>query len=431
MSDEYKLPFLYKIDGKNKERIWLIKVLDDEVITKSGEVGGKVIVNRRKYEGVNINKKNATTSFEQAKRVAERLWIKKLSKGYDPKTQKGIQLKKVVLNAQKKSGNVNTNLDKLLRQPQKEKQKENKRIQENGLLVDFETNIRPMHCQKWSDEDKVLKYFDFDEGVYVQPKLDGIRAIIRLEKVDDDYYCVMTSRQGKQFLFLKHLRESIKNLLYPKYKDIILDAELYFHNSKNIKTKERFNIIQKSCRTVSSSPFKDEELLQVYIFDIIDETKNQEERFQLLEKILKNNIDTNINRVQTFIVNDNEELETRNREFKGDNFEGTVVRAKDLMYESDKRSLRMRKYKEFQDEEYEIIGHFKKTGVADEQFVWICKNEKNKEFKVKPRGTKDQRLEWYKDRDEYIGQQLTVKFQELTKDGVPRFPVGIAIRNYE
>jgi len=31
----------------------------------------------------------------------------------------------------------------------------------------------------------------------------------------------------------------------------------------------------------------------------------------------------------------------------------------------------------------------------------------------------------------YIGQQLTVRYQELTDDGVPRFPVGIAIRNYE
>jgi hypothetical protein len=26
---------------------------------------------------------------------------------------------------------------------------------------------------------------------------------------------------------------------------------------------------------------------------------------------------------------------------------------------------------------------------------------------------------------------LTVRYQELTDDGVPRFPVGIAIRDYE
>jgi DNA ligase-1 len=33
--------------------------------------------------------------------------------------------------------------------------------------------------------------------------------------------------------------------------------------------------------------------------------------------------------------------------------------------------------------------------------------------------------------DEYIGKMLTVRFQELTTDRVPRFPVGLAIRDYE
>ena len=31
----------------------------------------------------------------------------------------------------------------------------------------------------------------------------------------------------------------------------------------------------------------------------------------------------------------------------------------------------------------------------------------------------------------YIGKMLTVKYQELTDDGKPRFPVGINIRDYE
>ena len=32
-----------------------------------------------------------------------------------------------------------------------------------------------------------------------------------------------------------------------------------------------------------------------------------------------------------------------------------------------------------------------------------------------------------KNGDECIGKMLTVRYQELTDDGVPRFPVGIAI----
>jgi len=29
----------------------------------------------------------------------------------------------------------------------------------------------------------------------------------------------------------------------------------------------------------------------------------------------------------------------------------------------------------------------------------------------------------------YLGQLLTVRFQEISKDGCPRFPVGIGIRH--
>ena len=47
------------------------------------------------------------------------------------------------------------------------------------------------------------------------------------------------------------------------------------------------------------------------------------------------------------------------------------------------------------------------------------------------RGTKEQRTGWFDNGDKWIGSLLTVRFQELTDDGIPRFPVGITIRNYE
>ena len=37
----------------------------------------------------------------------------------------------------------------------------------------------------------------------------------------------------------------------------------------------------------------------------------------------------------------------------------------------------------------------------------------------------------YKDHEKYIGKMLTVRFQNLTALGVPRFPVGVVIRDYE
>jgi DNA ligase-1 len=50
---------------------------------------------------------------------------------------------------------------------------------------------------------------------------------------------------------------------------------------------------------------------------------------------------------------------------------------------------------------------------------------------VRPRGTHEDRADLFKDGDSYIGKKLTVRYQELTEDGIPRFPVGIAFRDYE
>jgi len=50
---------------------------------------------------------------------------------------------------------------------------------------------------------------------------------------------------------------------------------------------------------------------------------------------------------------------------------------------------------------------------------------------VRPEGTIAQREEHYKNYKKYIGKMLTVRFQNLTALGVPRFPVGVCIRDYE
>ena len=50
---------------------------------------------------------------------------------------------------------------------------------------------------------------------------------------------------------------------------------------------------------------------------------------------------------------------------------------------------------------------------------------------MRPQGNYDERKKQYKEGKKYIGKMLTVKYQELTNDHVPRFPVGLAIRDYE
>ena len=53
-------------------------------------------------------------------------------------------------------------------------------------------------------------------------------------------------------------------------------------------------------------------------------------------------------------------------------------------------------------------------------------------FNAKMKGDIDRLREYFNNHSLWLGKKLTVQYQGLTnKNGVPRFPVGIAIRDYE
>ena len=89
--------------------------------------------------------------------------------------------------------------------------------------------------------------------------------------------------------------------------------------------------------------------------------------------------------------------------------------------------------KEFQDAEYRVIdinrGNGNRSGTAKHLVLW-CDKEKVS-FNSNIKGSFDYLKEIYDNRKEYIGKQATIKFFQLTPDGIPRFPYAIAFRDYE
>ena len=108
-----------------------------------------------------------------------------------------------------------------------------------------------------------------------------------------------------------------------------------------------------------------------------------------------------------------------------------MVRNHKGAYALGKRSANLQKVKTFLDAEYEIVGYEQAIGNDVGTVIWKCKTGTNQEFAVRPTGTREQRREWFTNGGSYSGKMLTVKYQELTDDGIPRFPVGIAVRDYE
>ena len=79
----------------------------------------------------------------------------------------------------------------------------------------------------------------------------------------------------------------------------------------------------------------------------------------------------------------------------------------------------------------EVVDYKEGEGLEEGCVLWVCKTPEGKLFSCRPRGTREDRVELFKNGDKYVGKKLTVRFQELTNDKVPRFPVGITFRDYE
>lgn len=444
--EEYSLPLLFCIDKRGKKRMWKIWTEGNIVHRIQGLVDGKKQTYMREYTGKNIGKSNETTPEEQAKQAAETMWTKQIDKGYFPKCKEGKALVKKVQKSTSTTGGHNINAGAAIRS-----RKQKKTTKTNNFAVSsVEKPVKPMKASVWeldkpsvptSVQKKVLKYFDFDEGVYLQWKLDGWRCIARPQ---DDNVVVLTTNNGKQYPWFESLRQEI--LKFIQGQDILdgLDGELYCHtlfdsDGNELSDEARFSTISSMCGISRTSPHPLENQICFVVFDLVDlsGTKTQDERFELLKKLFGGKKGSkhytaiskkfpHIQRCETKVCYHLEEVVEYHNKVAQQGFEGVVIRSRNLKY-SQKRSLEMRKYKNFIDKEYTIIDVHKDPGVDDEYFVWICEDN-GVRFKVKPRGSRFQRREWFSNSMSFIGSKLTVKFQEYSEDKVPRFPVGVGIR---
>ncbi|KAK7194400.1 DNA ligase k alpha [Novymonas esmeraldas] len=95
------------------------------------------------------------------------------------------------------------------------------------------------------------------------------------------------------------------------------------------------------------------------------------------------------------------------------------------------RSGTLLKYKVMQDAEYMIVGAVEGAGKWKGSlgaFICVTPDTKHR-FTVTPASTDvDKRRMWRTWRAAYKGKALTVQYQEITPDGVPRFPVGKCVR---
>lgn len=261
-------------------------------------------------------------------------------------------------------------------------------------------------------QDRGQKYLN--EPFAVSPKLDGIRALAHVPNRDVELY----SRNGKVFPFLKHIKEQLD--CFFEDSNIVLDGELYTHE---IPFNELSGIIRSR-----KTPSIRETDIQYWIFDLLS-NEPYRQRIELLRSLYKKYSERYTEyraiRLVDCIQSTHSTVQEIHTRYVKDGFEGLIARNFDQSYEIGFRSNHLLKYKEFEEDEFEIIGY--KLGV-DGGIVFECKDSEYT-FHVRPRGSIEYRARLYQLREEHIGKKLTVRYQN--RDPVPRFPVGISIRDYE
>lgn len=358
-------------DGGSEPSYPTIVTIYGQLDTKSPQITRDAI-----KEGKNSGKKNETTPLQQAEAEARAKWEKQLKKGYVQTVQSA------------QSGEI----DELI---------------EGGIV--------PMLAHKFSEQAHKIKY-----PAYVQPKLDGIRCIAILK----DGKCTLWSRTRKQITGVPHIARFIEQHFTG---DTIFDGELYNH-----EYKDNFEKIVSLVR--QEEPGEGHEIVQYHIYDLAEKGLGSfETRTRIFELIMfdTSRIGGPLEEVDTRrVISESEVLEAF-ESYKSMGYEGCMVRNSEGLYEN-KRSYNLQKVKEFDDSEFDIVGVEEGRGKLAGHALLVCKDSKGDTFPVKMKGDTAMLKRYFEDHTLWQGKKLTIQYQGLTgKNKVPRFPVGLAIRDYE
>jgi DNA ligase-1 len=276
--------------------------------------------------------------------------------------------------------------------------------------IDTPIYFKPMLAHDYNDYKDKITF-----PVYSQPKLDGVRCIVRVDG--------MWSRNGKPIISAPHIFESLKPL-FEQNPDLILDGELYAD-----KGVADFNTII-SCVRKTKPTQEDLEtsarFIQYHIYDI----PSVEGNFGIREdELMEMELPKCCVKVFSIICINEDVVKHYYNRYMEQGYEGQMIRL-NTSYEN-KRSKSLLKHKSFVDAEFEIRGVEEGKGNLSGKVGRLNFEINGKPFDAAVNGDWEYIEKLWHSREGLVGKIATVKYFELTEDGIPRFPKVIAIRDFE
>ncbi len=383
-------PELYKVNKLGKVTFWRTYVVEDTYYRESGQVEGKV----REFEGVkatpkNVGRANETSPHHQALFEAFSEWKHKQDQLYSEEYP--LLEKEAPSPSDKHTERTSTSGDTSTRVQYGDGKK-----------------LRPMLAEKWTERQRDAKF----PGA-VSEKLDGVRVMC----FENDEGVQLISRLGKLYKFLDGIREEAK-VLFQKCPGVVLDGEIYSHNAP-------FNAVSGAVRTLKK-PSAYDALVEYHIFDLVLPGLGYRARMEKLRELMHGCTFKRLQIVDYEVVNTPEQVKTKHDEYVARGYEGLIFRNLEAPYLLGRRTSNLLKYKEFSDEEFKVVEVVEGKGTEKGAAVFVCETKEGETFNVRPRGSIEKRRVQFQHKAKYIGKNLTVRYQPLSKEEVlPRFPIGI------
>jgi ATP-dependent DNA ligase len=270
------------------------------------------------------------------------------------------------------------------------------------------------------EEKRLLKW----EPPYItQPKLDGdrCRAII-----DDSGNVTLLSSEENIFDHVPHINAALEKT---GLRNVELDGELYRHGMLH---QDIHSIVSRKVNI--HSDFLD---IEYHIFDVVSDMYQASRSVWLREYISQHCVpDTPLCLVSYDIAHSVEGVMSLLEDYIKMGYEGIIVRNPWGSYVR-KRSVDIMKYKPRKDDYYLIINSVEEISIHGEPKnalgAIVCKGDDGTVFRVGsgPMLTREQRQRLWQERAALPGKLLHVKYQHLTKDKVPRFPIAVEVVDIE
>ncbi len=267
--------------------------------------------------------------------------------------------------------------------------------------------------------------------LFASPKLDGIRCVMLDGKAVTRNLKPIPNNFIRKFLEANHLLDGF-------------DGEIM------IKSGD-FNSVQSAVMSEDGEPN--------FYYAVFDSHKDNNLQYSLrldnLSATIKTINDLRIREVQQFIVSNKAELLELEKEVLEDGYEGLILRNASTTYKYGRSTLneaKLLKLKRFEDDEATVLNveplyennntattnklgrterssHKQNMVAQPTAGSLLVVLDSGKEFSIGTGMDDATRQDIWDKRTQLIGKKVKFKYQELSADGIPRFPVYIGFRN--